>query len=126
MKFAYSVLNEATALPLIQVWIRGPLGERRLRMLVDSGSQWTMVPLGLFAPLGITEGHDIELAGLGGVVVGRLGRAEFQTLAGGWTGQLVGVPSSGGLPPLLGQKGFFDHFLVGFDGRQRSFYVEPA
>ena len=94
-------------------------------MIIDTGADYTMLPLFLTEPLGIDLKHDcriIETQGVGGKskvfltnnkIKVRIGRSERKIP--------LGFLSHDYIPPLLGRQEFFETFKVTFKKFRTTF-----
>ena len=96
--------------PLLEVRLHGPAGVQRLQMLVDSGSEESLVPRPIAELLGVP------------VVVGRVASVEIRFKDQGFLSRVV---VSDVALPVLGHQDFFNRFRVTFDSNERAFYVVP-
>ena len=125
MRFAYTPLatpdGRVRYAPLLEVRIFGSAGAQRLSMLVDSGSEETLLPKPVADLIGVLPaGEEIELLGVGGVVRGRVASGELRFKDQTFRSRLV---VSAAPLAVLGHQDFFERFRVTFDGSAREFFV---
>jgi hypothetical protein len=115
--------TEIVPRPFVSVRIRGPVGSRRLRSaLLDTGSQDTLFPLELAAPLGIVLGGErqtIKWRGQRYWVEYQIAELELAQTGVAWRWRYrVGFTRAPLTYALLGQRGcldFLDAKLCGAD-----------
>jgi hypothetical protein len=103
-------------------------GGRALRAnaLLDTGANVTLFPTGLADALGIDwqNAPTTPVLGVGGRITGHVVtvRVELCDTRYDWEAPIVFAP--GAIPtPLLGHRGFFEHFEVRFKTAQRQFRI---
>ena len=106
--------------------VRSAGGLLPANFLVDSGADLSMAPYDLFQKLGKRweGGHPITLRGISRrkvcAIQGRVHPVDFFVSE---VGRWFTIPvcfARGKVPFLLGQEGFFDHFIVTFDRSARK------
>jgi len=121
MKFAYKNYGSKTLRPVIPVKLNNGEQSQRYEVLVDSGADLCLfhAEVGEIIGLNIEKGRPEEVMGVGGKAsVYYLHQIEIEV--GGWKYQIEAgfMPEvSGRVLPygIVGQKGFFDLFVVKFD-----------
>ena len=112
--------------PVLDVLVRGTDGLLTANFLVDSGADLSMAPYDLFRKLGRRweDGQPITLRGISRrkvcAIEGRVHPVDFFVSE---VGRWFTIPvcfARGRVPFLLGQEGFFDHFIVAFDRSARK------
>lgn len=112
--------------PILNVSMRGAHGLVTADFLVDSGADLSMAPYDLFRKLGKRwkEGRLTTLRGISRRKVCAIeGRVHPVDLFVPEVGRWFTLPvcfARGKVPFLLGQEGFFDHFIVTFDRSARK------
>lgn len=113
--------------PLITVALKNGERKQKLFALVDSGADACLFPRGMAEQLGIGDvksGERLHFTGLGGdqnpfffhEVEILLGPYHVKTKVGFSASYSIGVSG------ILGQLGFFEHFLIHFDHQNK--YIE--
>ena len=121
MKFPYKRYHITFRRPVIPVVICYGTRELQYEALVDSGADVSLFDWEIANALGIktTGGTPYEVLGVGGgisvyyfhTVVLTVGEVSYKTKIG-----FTGNPTGQTIPyGILGQRGFFDKFIVGFD-----------
>lgn len=132
-KFTSSVQNARTAeiapRPFVSIRIRGPVGSRRLRSaLLDTGSQDTLFPMELAAPLGIVLGSGrqaIKWRGQRYWVDFQMVELELAQDAVSWRWRTrVGFTRAPLSYVLLGQRGCLDFLDATFRGADQIVELE--
>lgn len=113
--------------PLLPVEIRGPRRSARSQMLVDSGSDWSLVNAGLLRALGAEPtGEQVTLFGFSGEggLLGDVFRVEFVFGDGRFrfVSTVVGHPAV--QLHIFGHRDFFNRFQVGFEAGRGLFTVQ--
>ena len=107
--------------PVMDVLVRGADGLLPANFLVDSGADLSMAPYDLFRKLGKRweDGQSLTLRGISRrkvcAIEGRVHPVGFFIPE---VERWFTIPvcfARGRVPFLLGQEGFFDHFIVAFD-----------
>jgi hypothetical protein len=119
--------------PEISLVIRGPLGERLLTGLVDTGSDYTVLPASVAAAFGISlrEEPGISAKSFGGLELHLLVGDVQLTIEQG--GESVSWPESvcffdfgkNRQTAVLGHAGFLDYFTATFDGLNSMLTLIP-
>lgn len=114
--------------PIIPVSINSNNRKLRFEALIDSGADYTIFPGGLGRILGleIESGKKDSIIGVSGEVV----KVYFHPVTidvGGWPFNILagfadGMNQNYG---ILGQKGFFDLFIVKFDLEKKEIELKP-
>lgn len=126
MKFPYKRYSGTILRPVIPILMRYGTRELQYEALVDSGADVSLFDWEIGADLGINikRGISYEILGVGGGIVtyyfhfvslavdGILYRTKV-----GFTGNPTGQATPYG---IVGQKGLFDKFIVGFDFLKRE------
>jgi hypothetical protein len=115
--------------PVMDVLVRGADGLLPANFLVDSGADLSMAPYDLFRKLGKRreDGQSITLHGISRrkvcAIEGRVTPWTFSYLRSGGGFTIPVCFARGKVPFLLGQEGFFDHFIVrlGRSARKTTF-----
>jgi hypothetical protein len=112
--------------PVVSVFVRGAHALVPADFLVDSGADLSMAPYDLFRELGKRweDGRPMTLRGISRrktcAITGRIHPVDlFVPEVERW----FTIPvcfARGKVPFLLGQEGFFDHFVVTFDRSARK------
>ena len=120
MKFKYSRYGSVLR-PIIPILVQHGSSEIGYEVLVDSGADVCLFSSGIGEALGIEvkKGRPCEILGVGGkysvayfrMVTIVVGESTF-CIEAGFMPDIAGHVMSYG---LVGQKGFFDHFVVKFD-----------
>jgi len=112
-------------LPRIKVVLRYQQRKTRILALVDSGSEYCLFPKDIADLLGInvTAGPRLLITGIGNSKINFFFHEIEILLDKYYIKTKVGFATSGiGTSGLLGQQGFFEHFLVSFNYRNN--YIE--
>lgn len=114
--------------PLIPIVVRHQGKKEKVFALVDSGADACLFPSGLADRLGIEvrEGIRHDFVGIGASktpfyfheVEILFGKYQVKTKVGFSTSQNIGA---GG---VLGQQGFFDHFIISFDHKNKFLEIK--
>lgn len=118
-------LNE----PIITVWLRSPKTQEweKIRMLVDTGADFTILPRYLAVLLDIDlkkEAQKITTSGVGGDQAVYL-FSNLEVKVGGFLREIpVGFSESNKIPPLMGRHHFFETFQVEFFKDQKITFRE--
>lgn len=98
-------------------------------MVIDTGSDYTLLPYFLLGELGINAEKDcqeIEAQGVGGKTKVYLLKKKLQIKIGEFERKIpVGFLPDNSIPPLLGREEFFETFRVIFDNYQTTFSKSP-
>jgi len=114
--------------PMVDVAFRSQDSQdwMKIRMLVDTGADYTLVPRFWAGFLGISlaDSPREETTGIGGVQsVSFVNDVEVKL--GHLTRKIpVGFASSDKVPPLMGRHLFFETFTVGFEGKKRFWFKD--
>jgi hypothetical protein len=109
--------------PIVKAKLFGPRRTLKLDMLVDSGSDESVIHSSQLDAVGATyTGETITLRGLGGAEsLGRVARLRVEVAGIPYDARLVGVEHR--QQALLGQRDFFRNFVVQFDLDAGLFFV---
>ena len=119
--------------PEIPVKVIGPSGAVKLEVLVDTGSDLTLIPRWIAGHIGATVDDTARwpLGGIAGQVVeASPGDVELEITSNGsfcrWTTAVafVNYPAGSKATAILGHSGFLDYFRVTFDGLARELEVQ--
>ena len=115
--------------PEIKIAIRHKDNKLKCFALIDSGADSCLFPKGMADALGINlrSGSRITLVGIGKQNVHFyfheieifVGKYKFKTMAGFADGEI-------GTSALLGQRGFFENFVVSFDRKNRFIEIRKS
>ena len=131
MRFEFSLREKRTQFgrvsdPKIDLPVKTPAGCRVFRFLVDTGSDFSMLPLTVADELGadVESAPEIAVRGIGrSAVKGQL--AEITLMIGDSQVQVPCIFShEEGTPFLLGRMGFFQRFNITFDNRRKKIVLE--
>lgn len=119
---------ESVFKPLIPIVVRNGQKKEKVFALVDSGADACLFPAGLAERLGIDirNGARHDFLGIGASKTSfffhpveiLFGKYQVRTKVGFSTSQNIGA---GG---ILGQQGFFNHFVVSFDTRNKFLEIK--
>jgi predicted aspartyl protease len=109
--------------PLLKATLVGTNGRARLNMLIDSGSNETMIGKTVANRLGLTvSNEEVELTGMAGSrAIGRVGAATIEFGFGRYSfrSRIVVAPDFESHPVLLGVRDFFLRHRVVFQASER-------
>ena len=131
MKFNYKYYGSGVLRPVIEIKVKSNSNSLKYHVLVDSGADMSLFHAEVAEALGI----DIN-KGRKGLVTGIGGKSSEYFLhkinieVGGWEQQInVGfLPTIGGRSApygIVGQKGFFENFVVKFDLNKEEIELKP-
>lgn len=96
-----------------------------VRMVVDTGADYTLLPKWIAGKLGADLSRDCrkyKTAGVGGEENVFLLKSEWQAKIGEWEESVIlGFIGDNNVPPLLGRLKFMDKFKVTFNNFRTSF-----
>ena len=96
-----------------------------VRMVVDTGADYTLLPKWIAGKLGVDLSHDCRkyrTVGVGGKENVFLLKGEWQAKIGEWEESVVlGFIGDNNVPPLLGRLKFMEKFKVTFDNYRTLF-----
>lgn len=96
-----------------------------VRMVVDTGADYTLLPKWIAGKLGVDLGRDCRkyrTAGVGGEEEVFLLRGEWKAKIGEWEESVVlGFIGDNNVPPLLGRLKFMEKFKVTFNNYRTLF-----
>jgi hypothetical protein len=127
MKYGYTQVA-GVWMPLLRVVVHMPNGFSSRTMLVDSGSEYTLVRLSWLARFGVELGDEhLDLAGVGDGegFFGRPATVEFAVEGRRFAADIVAVEDRYLPFGILGHRGFFEHFRVTFETASKSFAIRP-
>ena len=120
MKFNYKICRDGTPRPVIAITLENKGIQTSYEVLVDSGADICIFHSGIADVLGLDwqKGQKREVFGIGGKAsVYYL--LPVKIIVGGWPFEIVAgfMPNVAGIMDygVVGQKGFFDIFVVKFD-----------
>lgn len=126
MKFPYKRYDGDVLRPVVPIRLRHGTRELQYEALVDSGADVSLFDWEVGDDLGFEIGNGIpyEVLGVGGgllvyyfhTVSLEIGGISYKTRVG-FTGNPTGQASPYG---IVGQRGLFDKFIVGFDLQERE------
>jgi predicted aspartyl protease len=129
MKFDYTLLDGAFMRPYATIKVGSGKNTRRYKVLVDSGADINVFSASLAESLGLElqDGEAVTVRGATGKpgtfyahpVTIEVANQSFTT-----TAAFADMPHLE-LAGLVGQQGFFDHFIVTFDADAREFELIP-
>jgi hypothetical protein len=139
MKFAYrrflAELFDGESLsdiyrPIVPVFIHGPRDSLLIRPLLDSGADFTLLPLSVATAIGVDLDMD-RIGTVGGIEGGSLATyssdVEFELNDGNeryrWSAT---VRFAAGNNMLLGHLGFLEFLIATLDHHNRTFSLEPG
>lgn len=98
---------------------------RHIDMIVDTGADYTLLPIFLAPILGVDIKKDCQVIltyGIGGKRLVYLFKKRITAKLGEYTRQIpIGFLSHDDIPPLLGRQDFFETFRVIFEKYQITF-----
>ncbi len=123
--------NKAIYRPYLRIWLCNPHNQKqtpRIRGLIDSGSDICLASKDIALWLGIRfDGNEdtVSIATANGSISSAIKKMiTLMTEEGQHESPFFFVDSiTPDEPPLLGQLGFFDHFKVCFDLRNKTFEI---
>lgn len=133
MKFKYRKINLASpfsrkliARPIIPISII--YADRRIHYeaLIDSGADFTILPMGLAEILDIdpSGSKKISFSGVdGGVLQGIIAKVDLEIAGITFQTDIVFAQISGAIG-ILGQLGFFDKFIIKFDLQNKEIEIK--
>lgn len=96
-----------------------------VKMIVDTGADYTLLPRFLSSGLGINLVKDcrkLSTAGVGGEEIVFFCKRKLKVKLGNWKKRIsLGFLNNDFIPPLLGRYEFFNTFKVIFDKRKLTF-----
>lgn len=130
MKFPYKRYSGAILRPVIPIFMRHGVRKLQYEALVDSGADVSLFDWEIGDDLGINirKGMPYQVLGVGGGIITYYFHAVSLVIGGisyktrvGFTGNPTGQVTPYG---IVGQKGLFDKFIVGFDLLKREIMLK--
>jgi hypothetical protein len=131
MKFPYKKYGKGIVRPVIPVTLRYREAKIKYEALVDSGADFCLfhAEIGELLGINIKKGKPHEVFGVGGKAI--LYYSHKATIeVGGWPFEIEAgfIPEVSGRVMhhgLVGQRGFFEHFVVIFDAQGERLELKP-
>ena len=129
MKFKYTELGGTFKRPYVEVMVSHDDREEPYLVLVDSGADTNLFSASLAEDLGLIleDGRPVSVQGATGETATVYEHAITVSVAGQsfeTTAAFTDLPHLA-LAGLVGQQGFFEHFLVTFDAKNGEFELKP-
>lgn len=116
--------------PYIPLTVKGPIESMDMVFLVDSGADYTVIPIELAEILGLDlSGHREQTSGVGGTIYTKETSMIVQ-VKNAHENYNIKVPihvilkRDSKIPPLLGRKKFFDAFQITFNQKERKIILK--